>query len=45
VQLLGSAVALGSIAVLYPDLSAEEAAEIMVPPSQPQPAQRTAVPD
>jgi arsenate reductase len=31
VQLLGGLVALGLIAVLYPDLSAEEAAEIMVP--------------
>jgi glycerol uptake facilitator-like aquaporin len=31
VQLLGGLVALVMIAVLYPDLSAEEAAEIMVP--------------
>jgi arsenate reductase len=44
VQLLGGAVALGLIAVLYPDLSAEEAAEIMVPSSRPQGVQRTAVP-
>jgi arsenate reductase len=31
VQLVGGIVALGLIAVLYPDLSAEEASEIMVP--------------
>jgi len=31
VQILGGLVALGLIAVLYPDLSAEEAGEIMVP--------------
>jgi glycerol uptake facilitator-like aquaporin len=31
VQLLGGIVALGLIAVLYPDLTAEEAGEIMVP--------------
>jgi glycerol uptake facilitator-like aquaporin len=30
-QLVGGAVALGLIAVLYPDLSAEDASEIMVP--------------
>jgi glycerol uptake facilitator-like aquaporin len=33
VQLLGGLVALGLIAVLYPDLSAAEAGEIMVPPA------------
>ena len=33
VQLLGGLVALGLIAVLYPDLSPEEASEIMVPSS------------
>jgi arsenate reductase len=44
VQLLGGAVALGMIAVLYPDLSAEEAAEIMVPSSRPRQVQRTALP-
>jgi glycerol uptake facilitator-like aquaporin len=33
VQLLGAAAALGLIAVLYPDLTAEEAGEIMVPSS------------
>ncbi|OJU85020.1 MAG: aquaporin family protein [Solirubrobacterales bacterium 70-9] len=32
-QLLGGAVAIGLIAMLYPDLTAEEAGEIMVPPS------------
>jgi glycerol uptake facilitator-like aquaporin len=31
-QLVGGVVALGLIAVLYPDLSAQEASEIMVPP-------------
>jgi hypothetical protein len=31
VQLLGGAVALGLIAVLYPDITSEEAGEIMVP--------------
>jgi len=31
-QLVGGVVALGLIAILYPDLSAEEAGEIMVPP-------------
>jgi arsenate reductase len=33
-QLIGGAVALGLIAVLYPGLSAEEAAEIMQPQDQ-----------
>ncbi len=32
-QLIGGMVALGLIAVLYPDLAAQEAGEIMVPPS------------
>ncbi|HEY5333727.1 MAG TPA: hypothetical protein VIJ21_09290, partial [Solirubrobacterales bacterium] len=31
VQLLGGAVALGAIALLYPDITSEEAGEIMVP--------------
>ena len=35
VQLLGGALALGLIAVLYPALTAEEAAEIMVPAAPP----------
>jgi glycerol uptake facilitator-like aquaporin len=35
VQLLGGAVALGLIAVLYPDLTATEASEIMVPAADP----------
>ena len=30
-QLLGAAVAIGVIRVLYPDLSSEEASEIMLP--------------
>jgi arsenate reductase len=42
VQLLGGLVALGLIAVLYPDLSAEEAGEIMVPQQQ-ESAGRTAI--
>jgi glycerol uptake facilitator-like aquaporin len=34
-QLLGGIAAIGLIAVLYPDLSAEEAGEIMVPAAPP----------
>lgn len=44
VQLLGGAAALGLIAALYPDISAEEAAEIMVPQDPPsEPTEKPAV--
>ena len=34
-QLLGGAVAIGVIRVLYPDLTPEEAAEVMLPHAEP----------